>query len=449
MLGSDNSVDPEDVRDELMTELVLLNGALKKLDPDMDFSEVLRPLLADTGPAIAHAQRLGRQKIRMEKIRDDLVRKAEAEKMLPERSGSSTAAHDAVRPFPFGCYQEGQSAAPAEGTMTGLPARPFMAHPRPGPRTPVENIGYDDFLRQAEEENWRAAPSDRSSSSTPAHNFHVAPPFTSRPRPGPRAAQSRANIVPSEVLPAWGKLKRFSKRLDRGTYFESVLVAKWIFHLMLTQVGGPRNCRMRSLQGAMPEPPVARHRIPGFFSNRYLQFENIRDAALNNDFTQIQIAYYRNEELVAYRAAANKSRQSFIAWAVALLQMRGYEAAKPFSQDALLAAWNAIPTCERRSVSKANPASFFETRSGVRLTMEELFARAFPAATRAVRKRRAAAQPCERGSAAATRAARMGQHEPDALERLAVQPCRQQQVASEPRPESRLNQQPESPLRQL
>ncbi len=72
MLGSDNSVDPEDVRDELMTELVLLNGALKKLDPDVDFSEVLRPLLANTGPAIAHAQRLARQKIRMEKIRDDL-----------------------------------------------------------------------------------------------------------------------------------------------------------------------------------------------------------------------------------------------------------------------------------------------------------------------------------------------------------------------------------------
>jgi hypothetical protein len=37
MLGSDNSVDPEDVRDELRTELVLLNGALKQLAPDLDF----------------------------------------------------------------------------------------------------------------------------------------------------------------------------------------------------------------------------------------------------------------------------------------------------------------------------------------------------------------------------------------------------------------------------
>ena len=35
-------------------------------------------------------------------------------------------------------------------------------------------------------------------------------------------------------------------------------------------------------------------------------------------------------------------------------------------------------------------------------------------------------------SAAATRAAPMGQHEPEALERRAVQRCRQQQVAFEP-----------------
>jgi hypothetical protein len=117
MLGSDNSVDPEDVVDELKTDLVLLNGTLKKLDSDVDFSDVLRPLLAETGPAIAYAQRLARQKTRMEKIRDDLMRKAEAAKMLPERSGSSTA----VRPFPFGCNQqvEGQSAVPAEGTLPG------------------------------------------------------------------------------------------------------------------------------------------------------------------------------------------------------------------------------------------------------------------------------------------------------------------------------------------
>ena len=121
MLGSDTSVDPDDLVNELKTDLVLLNGTLKKLDPDVDLWEVLRPLLAETGPAIAYAQKLGKQKIRMEKIRDDLVREA-----------------------------QGQSAARSGGTITGLPARSVLARPRPGPRTPVDNIGYDHFQRQAE-----------------------------------------------------------------------------------------------------------------------------------------------------------------------------------------------------------------------------------------------------------------------------------------------------------
>jgi hypothetical protein len=78
MLGSDNSVDQKDVVDEVKTDLIVLNGELKQLNPNMDFSDFLRPLLAETGPAIAHAQRLARQKTRMEKIRDDLVRKADS-----------------------------------------------------------------------------------------------------------------------------------------------------------------------------------------------------------------------------------------------------------------------------------------------------------------------------------------------------------------------------------
>ena len=67
LLGSDTSVDAEDIRDELRTELVRLNGQLKKIDPDLDFSDALRPLLADTGPAVAHVPRLQKQKARMEK----------------------------------------------------------------------------------------------------------------------------------------------------------------------------------------------------------------------------------------------------------------------------------------------------------------------------------------------------------------------------------------------
>ena len=67
LLGSDTSTDPEDIRDELRSELLLLNAELKQINPDFDFSDALRPLLADTGPAVAHVPRLRNQKARMEK----------------------------------------------------------------------------------------------------------------------------------------------------------------------------------------------------------------------------------------------------------------------------------------------------------------------------------------------------------------------------------------------
>ncbi len=50
---ADNSCDIEDLREEYKNELIMSNATLKKLDKDMDFSDVIRPLLADTGLAVA------------------------------------------------------------------------------------------------------------------------------------------------------------------------------------------------------------------------------------------------------------------------------------------------------------------------------------------------------------------------------------------------------------
>ena len=49
-----NSSDLEDTREEYKNELILLHATLKKLDRDMDFSAILNPLLAETGPAMTH-----------------------------------------------------------------------------------------------------------------------------------------------------------------------------------------------------------------------------------------------------------------------------------------------------------------------------------------------------------------------------------------------------------
>ena len=56
LLVDDKSTDPEDVREELKTELLVLNVALKNLNKDWDFSAVILPLIAEQGPLIAHVQ---------------------------------------------------------------------------------------------------------------------------------------------------------------------------------------------------------------------------------------------------------------------------------------------------------------------------------------------------------------------------------------------------------
>ena len=76
----EGSVDIEEVRDELRTELIMLNVNLKRLDNGLDFSDVLRPLLTDQGPALALIQRLNKQKVRMTRIRDDFLRKEQEHK---------------------------------------------------------------------------------------------------------------------------------------------------------------------------------------------------------------------------------------------------------------------------------------------------------------------------------------------------------------------------------
>ncbi len=46
----ENSVDIEDVRNDVKTDLIMLNGELKALNSDFDLRAVLRPLLDDQGP---------------------------------------------------------------------------------------------------------------------------------------------------------------------------------------------------------------------------------------------------------------------------------------------------------------------------------------------------------------------------------------------------------------
>ena len=53
MLGADDSLDQDDVKEDLKMELVLLNATLEDLNPNWDFAPIINPLLSDQGPAMA------------------------------------------------------------------------------------------------------------------------------------------------------------------------------------------------------------------------------------------------------------------------------------------------------------------------------------------------------------------------------------------------------------
>ena len=101
-----------------------------------------------------------------------------------------------------------------------------------------------------------------------------------------RASSPPGHIVPEEVLPALGPLKRYAS-MDCSTYESAVTTAKQMYENMLALEGGPVSARVRQY------PSRARSQV----SNSYLDFENIRAAALAGDFNLIRIGYYRNAAL--------------------------------------------------------------------------------------------------------------------------------------------------------
>jgi hypothetical protein len=68
----DNSSDLEDLREEYKNEVIMLHATLKKLDRDLDFSDILKPLLVETGPAVANIPKLAKQIARMKKYINEM-----------------------------------------------------------------------------------------------------------------------------------------------------------------------------------------------------------------------------------------------------------------------------------------------------------------------------------------------------------------------------------------
>jgi hypothetical protein len=79
--------------------------------------------------------------------------------------------------------------------------------------------------------------------------------------------------------------------------------------------------------------------------------------------------------LLAERAATNRGMQNFIAWAVQLLQLHSPEIVHKAD---LLAAWRALLHHARKIKDGSTVQNYFPNRCGIKRTMEELQALAFP-----------------------------------------------------------------------
>ena len=262
MLGEDDSLGEEAadrVVEDLKFDLQVLNAAMKKLDADWDFTATITPLLSDQGNALAVVLKLKRQIDRMTKLRDEFLQQKQAEAM-PDKTA---------------------------GKMPDKPAGSFQTTRRR--RAASREKTQPDELTSTDLEGPPAAP-------------HQA----LHKRRGPQRARSDG-IVVSEALPKWGPSPRFDHAMDRVTYDRSLQCAKITIEHMWTHPHGPNQCRLMCIK-----TDDALRELVSFYSNRYLQFDNVRAAALSRNEALIQVGYNRNENLVADGIVSDPHRKQFI-----------------------------------------------------------------------------------------------------------------------------------------
>ncbi len=114
----ENSSNLEALREDYKHELITLHATLKKLDRDLDFSAILNPLLAETGPAAAHLQKLSRQIVRMKSAMEKEVEKANSLRQSPAQTSGGSAAtpvpHAAAIAAPCSGWRESRDIVPEE-----------------------------------------------------------------------------------------------------------------------------------------------------------------------------------------------------------------------------------------------------------------------------------------------------------------------------------------------
>jgi hypothetical protein len=116
-----------------------------------------------------------------------------------------------------------------------------------------------------------------------AQSLHAAEfPGTEEGRPVKQRPLRRrhSDIVIEEVTPSWGDCKRYSHTMNQKHYDSLVAIARQIYDMIL-QSSDPRKFPQKNLQGELLSA----------ITNKWLVFQNIKDAATNRNFSSVQIGH--------------------------------------------------------------------------------------------------------------------------------------------------------------
>ena len=205
-------MDPDEEGDDLRSELIELNHALRGISADLDYSAVIAPFLVrlDAPPTPPLLCRMRRQ---VERMRQALARHRQP-------SPVSSVAAPPVSSI----------AAPAPPVSSVAEFAQIQGRP---PQAMLQSRVRED-----------AAPHQQAQPVSSLRVVGRSQPDSivagARPLIPRRRRDASPEIVPQEIGPSWGPCKRYEAGMSQDKYNEVVLIARYIFDTMRNYPGGPR-----------------------------------------------------------------------------------------------------------------------------------------------------------------------------------------------------------------
>jgi hypothetical protein len=100
----------------------------------------------------------------------------------------------------------------------------------------------------------------------------------------------------------------------------------------------------------------------GCFTAFYLHYADLKDAASQNDFSAVKIAYYRCEDLRRQKENKHPGRLAFVQWATTQIRENPQQIT---TQKKLLDLWFKMSWTTRKAICACDPRQFFQSSKSI------------------------------------------------------------------------------------